>query len=258
MAEITLPQLRAVTGEHLVAASLYWNKGADCWRGVYGAVHTEAQALDWVGNAREGNMDRIAADHHTVNNNAEALEQAADIAWREASTLTNMARHATQYADWILEQGGYAIEPTTLLVENTYMGKSAAEWHEREDNAEQWTETLRFRAQNYVTHRDQVARDLIQAVDNKGQPPVHPDPNAHPNKKPTGFGNLMDDFGKVAAGAAGVVGGTILTGTSAAAEVGSDGIASPISIPGILGGLGMIAAGSGSVEKGLQDLFDAQ
>lgn len=164
MVGITLSQLRAFTGEHLAEAAMHWDRAAEAHSGVYGIVHTEAHGLDWEGKNHAASMEQINNDYQTVKNNSASFERAAQIARQQASTLSTMARHVTHYADEITEGGEYTVsEDLQVLFPPT---RNVQEYIRKTQEADKHQATLQARAGNFVTHRWDVATDLIQAVDN--------------------------------------------------------------------------------------------
>ena len=118
MDSMTLPNLSLVRNwspEPLNAASQHWALGAEAWRGVIGTVHAEAQGLDWQGMAHNSSMEDIAQIHQIVMNNADKLEQAAEIAFNASSNLLTMANYVKYRADDLIKDQ-YAIDDTTIVV----------------------------------------------------------------------------------------------------------------------------------------------
>lgn len=209
---VTLSQLRKVTGEELANAAIHWDRAADAHESVYGVVHAETLGLNRTGATQDASVDRIATDYSTVKANSQSLSNAASIARNQASVLATMAGEVYHLADEAIENQ-FLIDDETLEATDNKRGTSLQEFIKRDGQAEEYTSQLQARAANYVTHRQQVATDMIQAVDNT----VCDDPDYIPNM-------LRRIGGKIAGGI--LVGGA--TGFTGGAGVGV--------VPGMIGG----------------------
>jgi len=252
--------------EHSTKTGLNWTATSE-------TQHSEAQALGWHGIAGSTYKLVASADHATVQAAAEQAHAVAAVATAQSA----LVYEALQGAKFALEDAeGAQIEVSEQFGLEDRLPPSPdpvmREWRQAEltyhagqigttvsglisaDNAA----AAAIRSAGDFSPYHQTPNGHISAVDfktDKGPPPVSPDPHQQGDKKSRSFSDNFESFTKVVGGSLGVVGGTVLVGAGAATEVGTDGVSSPVSIPSIAGGLGMIATGSGAIEKGLGELF---
>jgi hypothetical protein len=252
---------------------------SSAWSNASLTQHSEAMAMEWQGLAANAYKAVATADHTEVLSAAAHASVAAVVAHVDGQLVweaQQAARFALEDADTaqVDVSEGFSLSdrlpPSPDPIMRSWR-QAEIQYHAGQVGT---TVTALIAADTKAAATMRTAGDFsdyhqspnghITGVDfktDKGAPPggpmITPDPNKQGEKKPRSFGDNVESFTKVVGGAVAIVGGSILTGTSAAATVGTDGVAAPISRPGIATGATAVIGGIGSVEKGLNELFES-
>lgn len=253
---------------HLYEAADWIERQHPRWPDHFGRQVSELQGLGWMGK----HFDSALAQEQGFKVTAQGMAEHASLAAQEmrmAAGAVDSAKSAAWNAIATAQEDDFEVDldkgvrdklpPDPLTVEArqaaaTAHAASIATTMQAFKGSLSAAATL---AQGHAATQRGITMTDFKA--DKGPPPVSPDPNSHNDKKhECTFGEQFQGFAEVAGGSMVAAGGGILTAAGGSTEALTGGTSSPISIPGILAGVGMIAQGSGSVEKGLDALHDCK
>jgi hypothetical protein len=270
---ISLTELQKWTSDHLDNGAGHLVKLADNRENTMDEILRSANGLDWTGVGKEGNAAILAQHSATAMSEAEILRTTASVAKAGALDLNGQKQEILEAVDTAKNAEFEVSDDWEEVKDVSGVPPDSPEGVFRQGLAESIQADLVgqvgvFSSQEMATSAGitssvaglggSSSTGRVQMVDNKtdkGPPPISPDPSKQGGKKSRSFGDDFDSFTKVIGGVGAIGGGIAAIGIGGATEVGTDGVSSPISIPTILGGATAIAGGSGSIEKGLNELF---
>lgn len=258
---------------HLVEMAQWIGRQHPRWDNHFINQQMDLTGMGWTGINGEKTLadaTQDVADVAPLSAEAAAAQATAMAGYTSIMTMRGLAQTALEGA----RGTGYQVD-SSFGVKDT-LPPNPATAQARQAGAEAHAKNIAYHVSNFQAEQQAVAQALrthgqvlkghtsmVDFKTDKGPAPdphlISPDPSFKDSKKhQCDFGERFQGFADVAGGALTTAGGGILVAAGGSTEAITGGASSPVSIPGILGGLGMIATGAGVTERGLDKLHDCE